>query len=217
MTPFVPVTVSRITAATLSGPSYWRISSRCGAPVQTGQGSGWPAGQRYVYGSNMRTTPGMPGSAGQRRVAGQRDRTGRRAVVRAITGDDLVAARVPAGELDRVLVRLRAAVREERHRQVAGRDLREQPPELRARLARHRRADRAEPVGLLLDRRDDLRVLVADRDVDELRREVEIAVALVVPEMPALGAGHGQGIDLPLHRPRVEDVPLRVLDDLLSQ
>ena len=67
MTPFVPVTGSRITAATVSGPSYWRISSRCGPPVQTGHGSGWPAGQRYVYGSSMRTTPGMPGSAGQRR------------------------------------------------------------------------------------------------------------------------------------------------------
>ena len=67
MTPFVPVTVSRITAATVCAPSYWRISSRCGAPVQTGHGSGWPAGQRYVYGSNIRTTPGMPGSAGQRR------------------------------------------------------------------------------------------------------------------------------------------------------
>ncbi len=67
MIPFVPVTVSRITAATVCGPSYMRISSRCGPPEQTGQGSGWPAGQRYVYGSNMRTTPGMPGSAGQRR------------------------------------------------------------------------------------------------------------------------------------------------------
>ena len=48
-------------------PLVLRISSRCGAPVQTGQGSGWPAGQRYVYGSNMRTTPGRPGSANQRR------------------------------------------------------------------------------------------------------------------------------------------------------
>ena len=44
MTPFVPVTISRITAATVLGPSYWRISSRCGPPVQTGHGSGCPAG-----------------------------------------------------------------------------------------------------------------------------------------------------------------------------
>src|SRR5919201_2489405 len=67
MTPFVPVTVSMITAATVCGPSYCRISSRCGPPEQTGHGSGWPAGQRYVYGSSIRTTPGIPGSAGQRR------------------------------------------------------------------------------------------------------------------------------------------------------
>ena len=67
MTPFVPVIVSRMIAATVCAPSYSRISSRCGAPVHTGHGSGWPAGQRYVYGSNMRTTPGMPGSTAQRR------------------------------------------------------------------------------------------------------------------------------------------------------
>jgi hypothetical protein len=46
MIPFVPTIVSMITAATFCGPSYWRISSRCGAPEQTGHGSGWPAGQR---------------------------------------------------------------------------------------------------------------------------------------------------------------------------
>ena len=46
MIPFVPVTVSRMTAATVSGPSYMSSSSRWGAPLQTGQGSGWPAGQR---------------------------------------------------------------------------------------------------------------------------------------------------------------------------
>ena len=67
MIPFVPTTVSRITAATVCGPSYSRISSRCGAPEQTGHGSGWPAGQRYVYGSSIRTTPGIPGSTAQRR------------------------------------------------------------------------------------------------------------------------------------------------------
>ena len=46
MIPFVPTIVSMITAATFCGPSYWRISSKCGAPEQTGHGSGWPAGQR---------------------------------------------------------------------------------------------------------------------------------------------------------------------------
>ena len=55
-------------------------------------------------------------------------------------------------------------------------------------LGRHRRADGAELVGLVLDRRDDLRVLVADVDVDELGGEVEVALAVVVPEVAALGA-----------------------------
>ena len=151
------------------------------------------------------------------RVAGERDRAGRRAVVAAVARDDLVPARVPARELDRVLVRLGAAVREERHRQVAGRDLGEQLPEPRARLGRHRRPDRRELLGLLLDRRDHLRVAVADRDVDELRGEVEVALAVVVPEVPALGARDRDRVDRVLHRPRVEDVALRVLDDLLAR
>ena len=102
------------------------------------------------------------------RVAGERDRPMRRPVVGAVARDDLVPTRVEPRELDRVLVRLRARVREKRHREVARRDLRKQAPELRARLVRHRRPDRAQLVRLLLDRRDDLRVLVADVDVDQL-------------------------------------------------
>src|SRR5205085_11439673 len=51
--------------------------------------------------------PGLGGPAA--RVAGERPRAGPRAVVRAIARDHLVAPRVPARELDRVLVRLRAA------------------------------------------------------------------------------------------------------------
>ncbi len=101
-------------------------------------------------------------------VAGEGDRTGRRAVVAAIARDHLVASGHPARDLDRVLVRLGAAVREERHLQVAGRDLGEHSRQGRARLGGHRRPDRAELLGLLLDRRDHLRVPVADRDVDEL-------------------------------------------------
>src|SRR6266540_933620 len=121
-----------MTAATVCAPSYWRISSRCGAPVQTGHGSGWPAERR-------------PG------------------------------------------------------------------------LGRHRRTDRAELVGLLLDRRDDLGVLVADRDVDELGGEVEVPLAVVVPEIAAFRARNRDGVDRVLHRPRVEDVALRILDDLNAE
>ena len=72
-------------------------------------------------------------------------------------------------------------------------------------------------VGLLLDRGDDLRVLVPDRDVDELRGEVEVAVPVVVPEPAALGARDRQRVDLVLHRPGVEDVLLVELPDPLPE
>jgi hypothetical protein len=126
-----------------------------------------------------------------------------------------VPTRVPAGELDRVLVRLGAAVGEERHGQVAGCDVRQQARELGPRLVRHRRPDRRQLVGLFLYRRDDLGVLVADRNVDELRGEVEVPVSVVVPEIAALSAGHGERRDLVLHRPRVQDVLLVELLDPL--
>ena len=150
-------------------------------------------------------------------VAGERDGAVGGAVIGAVARDDLVAAGDHPGELDGVLVRLRATVREERDREVAGRHLGEHAPELGARLVRHRRADRAQLVGLLLDRRDDLRVLVADADVDELRGEVEVALAVVVPEIPALCTRDRDRIDRALHRPRVENVLLRVGDDLCAE
>ncbi len=151
------------------------------------------------------------------RIAGERDPAERGAVVRPIARDDLVPPGVHAGELDRVLVGLGAGVREERHREVAGRDLGQQPPEPRAGLVRHRRPDRAELVGLLLDRGDDLRMLVPDVDVDELGREVEVALAIVVPEVAPLRPGDRDGIDRVLHRPGIEDELLRVLDDLCAE
>ena len=66
---------------------------------------------------------------------------------------------------------------------------------------------------LLADRLDDLGVLVTDVDVDQLRGEVEIAVAVVVPQIAALGPGNGDGREQRLRRPRVEDVGLVELDD----
>jgi hypothetical protein len=58
-------------------------------------------------------------------------------------------------------------------------------------------------------------VLVADRDVDELRGEVEVAVAVVIPEVASLAARDRERCDLVLHRPGVEDVlPVELLDPL---
>ena len=132
----------------------------------------------------------MPGSAGQRRgspvsvmapaVAPWYER------YRAI---DLVAARVPAGELDCIFVRLRTTVREEASAQIARRHLREETRQLGPLVVSHRRPDRAEPISLILDRLHELRVLVADRRVDELRREIEVALPVVIPEVPALRPG----------------------------
>ena len=66
------------------------------------------------------------------RIAGQRHRAVRAAVVRAVAREDLVPAGVGARDLDRVLVGVGAAVGEEEHVDVAGREL----GELRAQPAR---------------------------------------------------------------------------------
>ena len=150
------------------------------------------------------------------RVAGERDRSAGRAVVRAVARNDLVTAGHPAREPDRVLVRLGAAVREERVVEVAGHHLCDQARGLRALVVRHRRPDRAEQVGLVLDRLDDTRMLVADRDVDELRREVEVAFPVVVPEVAALGSGDRERRERRLHGPRVDQVRAVVRDDAIS-
>ena len=73
------------------------------------------------------------------RVAGQRHRAVRAAVIRAVARQDLVAAGERARDLDRVLVGFGAAVGEEEHVDVAGRELGELGAELRARLRRHER------------------------------------------------------------------------------
>ena len=52
-------------------------------------------------------------------------------------------------------------------------------------------------------------------DIDELGGEVEVAVAVVVPEVATLGARDRKRRDLALHRPRVQDVlGVQLLDPL---
>ena len=116
------------------------------------------------------------------RIAGHRDRPAGRAVIAAVRREHLVPAGVAAGHADRVLRRLGPTVGEEHLVEVARCQLGDQPSCFAARLVGVDRGDRAQLVGLFLDRRHQLGVLMADVDVDELAGEVEPRPPALVPE-----------------------------------
>ena len=68
------------------------------------------------------------------------------------------------------------------------------------------RRNGAQLARLLLNRCDKLGVLMADVHVDQLAREVEIALAVLVPEPTAFGPGDNDWIERALRRPTVEHV-----------
>ena len=159
--------------------------------------------------------PLIPGSLGQRRgspvaVIGPGGRT----VVAAVGGEHLVAAGVQARHPHGVLGGLGAAVGEEHPVQRAGGQAGDESRCLGTGLVGEARRDGALPGRGLLDRGDELRVLVADVDVDQLAGEVEVALALEVPEVAARRGGDRQRVDQRLRRPRVEDVGAVVTRDL---
>ncbi len=140
------------------------------------------------------------------RVAGRDDgRTGV-AVVRAVEAQDLAAAGVQAGHPDRVLDGIGATVGEEHLVHARGGQLADQPGGLAAGGVRVLRGDGRQDAGLLLDRSDDLGVLVADVGVDQLAGEVQVPVAVVVPDPGARRAREGHRGQRRLCRPGVEDM-----------
>ena len=65
--------------------------------------------------------------------------------------------------------------------------------------------ERAQLIGLLLDRGDDARMLVTQVREDQLRAEVQVAPAVGIDDMATGAANEGQDVARPLHRPRMED------------
>ena len=146
--PLVPVTGSTMKPAIVLGPSSWMTSSSLAKRVV----------DRVPPALNAVVRIGHVHDAGDAglgrpspRIAGERDRAGGRAVIRAVARQDLVAAGVPARRLDRVLVGLGAAVGEEEAVDVAGRDGGELRAQARANLGGHERVGVRQLRRLLLD------------------------------------------------------------------
>ena len=140
------------------------------------------------------------------RVPGQVDGGVGSAVIRAVPGEHLAPAGVQTGHPHGVLHGVGAGVGEEHMVQIAGRALGDQPRGLRPGGVHVLRGDRAQLGGLLGDRGDDLRMLVADVGEDQLPGEVQQPVALAVPDVGPFRRQHRHRRDLGLRRPRVEDV-----------
>ena len=178
MMPAVPGTDSRMSAAMVLGPratiGLLEVGQRTLALLRLVVA--WKCERYEVRPRRSARRRSVPWSLGQRRGSPVTltARCGA-AVVAAVGRRAPCAAGVQAGHPDRVLVRLGAAVGEEHPVQVAGVQLGDQAGGLGARVVGVLRGDRAELCRLLLDRRDDLRVLVADVGVDQLRGEVQAA------------------------------------------
>ncbi len=127
-------------------------------------------------------------------VAGERDRAHRRAVVAAVAADELLAPGDLARDLERVLVGLGAAEREEDLGEAGAGHGEEALGEARSWRVHGVRRREAELVGLALDGLDDAAVAVADVDLVAERAEVEPAAAVGGGEPGALAAGELDGL-----------------------
>src|SRR5690606_22904650 len=100
-----------------------------------------------------------------------------------------------AREAHRVLDRLGTTVGEEHRPGALKRVLDNTLRKLAAGVVCQSWLNRRHAAGLILNCLDESRVLVAHVEVDELRREVEVFLAVVIPEPHALALSDRQRID----------------------
>ncbi len=154
-------------------------------------------------------------------IAGEGDGPVGATVVAAVVSEHLGAVGVQPGHAHGVLGRLCTAVGEEHHVQVAVDDLlgghfADQASGLAAGVVGVERGHGAQSIGLLFDRSHQLGVLVADVDVDELAGEIEVASAVLRPEVAPLGARHHRRVQRALGAPGMEDVSAIVGERILG-
>ena len=68
------------------------------------------------------------------------------------------------------------------------------------------RRNRTKAIRLCLNGGDDFRVLMSNVRIDELTREIEVLIPVIVIDVTPLRAGNHHGIEGALGRPRVKDV-----------
>ena len=122
-------------------------------------------------------------------------------MIRPVGREHFVSTGVQARHPDCVLVGIRTAVGEEDLVETLRGEVRDALGCFAAREVCRRRRDGRELVCLVLDGGDDGGMLVADIDVDQLAREIEVFVAVEVPDPGAEAAGDDQGLQRALGRP----------------
>jgi hypothetical protein len=123
---------------------------------------------------------------------------------------------ITAREFDGVLIRIRAAEREQDFAQrFVRRDVRHGFASQRADFRGHARRGVGKFRRLLLHGFDDALVAVTDVDAHRHRVEIEVALVVHIPKIHALRAFDGDGIDLGLRRPGPEDVFFREREDFV--
>ena len=107
---------------------------------------------------------------------------------------DFQVAGVHARNLNRRLVRFRAAIREIRFLELAGGNLRQLFGQRDHGLIGKAGRDVLKPVNLLLRAGDDPRIAMADADGHDPAEEIEILLALYIPDVLHERVVHGNGI-----------------------
>ena len=148
-------------------------------------------------------------------IAGEVHRRGRGAVIRAIRREQLRAPRVNASHPCGVLDCLGASVCEHHMVQPFRGDVGDHFRRLAAHVTRPDRSERAQAVGLLLDRGDHLRMLVPDVREHQLRAEIEVSPSGVIDEEAALASDERRDVSRSLRYPGVKDqlIQLRRVHD----